>query len=83
MTSVAWCEGSDTEFQTDINETNSLKLIAFDKWLAILIFRDQHTIYFPRMTEFFVGRFKCSLICEMSWMISKCVGGVFQGSEKK
>jgi len=35
------------------------------------------------MIEFFVGRFKCSLSCEMSWMISKLIGGVLQGSEKK
>ena len=82
VTSIAWCEGSDTEFHTDNNETSSFRLIAFDKRSAILILRDQHTIHFPWMIEFFVGRFKCSLSCEMSWMLSKCIGGVFQGSEK-
>jgi len=30
VTSIALCEGSDTEFHTDINETNSFRLIAFD-----------------------------------------------------
>jgi len=83
VTSIAWCEGSDTEFHTDINETNSFRLIAFDKWSAILILREQHTFHFPRTTEFFVERFKCSLSCEMSWMISKSLGGIFQGSEEE
>lgn len=49
VTSIAWCEGSDTEFHTDNNETSSFRLIAFDKWSAILILRNQHTIHFPRM----------------------------------
>jgi hypothetical protein len=71
-----------TQFHTDINETNSFKLIAFDKWSDILIFRDQHTVYFPRMTEFFMWRFKSSLSCEMSWMFSNCIGGVCRVSEK-
>jgi len=49
VTSIAWCEDSDTEFHTDNNETSSFRLIAFDKWSAILILRNQHTIHFPRM----------------------------------
>jgi hypothetical protein len=81
--SITWCEGSDTEFHTVINETNSFTLIAFDKWSAILILRNQHTIHFPRMIEFFIGRYKRSLSCAISWMISKCTVGVLQGSEKK
>ena len=55
MTSIAQCEGSDTECHAAINDTNSFALIAFDKWSAILILRNQHTIHFPRMIEFFVG----------------------------
>ena len=33
------------------------------------------------MTEFFVGKFKSSLTCEMRGMFSKRISGIFQGSE--